>query len=337
MISRLLIVGSGSIGKRHFDVVRTLYPSVDIKFLSRPPQNDQLKISGHIYAWDDVDKFNPDIAVIANPAPFHAQLGINLAKRGVHLLVEKPISDNSDDASLLAHECRKNNVLLQVGYNLRYLSSLKSFRKLIISGNIIGDLISIRSEVGQYLPHWRNNVDYRNTVSARKELGGGVLLELSHEIDYLNWIFGVPETVFGFIGKQSNLEINVEDSADLLIRYPLGKIKKKYLVANLSMDFIRSNPVRQCTVIGSTGSIRWDGIANIVEVYESNMSTWSTIYEGKDSVSDTYFSQMEDFMSRVIRSAYHDNYSADSIRVLRLIEAARESNILGVMRPINYN
>ncbi len=336
MKNRLLIVGSGSIGKRHFDVARTLYPNLNIRFLSRNTKSPQSKVTECIYSWSEVDEFNPDIAIIANPAPFHSQVGINLAKRGVHLLVEKPISYVSSDANLLISECRANNVLLKVGYNLRYLSSLKAFQRFI-GNSIVGHLISVRAEVGQYLPSWRKGVDYRGTVSARKDLGGGVLLELSHEIDYLNWIFGTPESVFGIISKQSNLDVDVEDNVDLLIRYCVNKDEKKFLVANLSMDFVRLNSVRQCTVIGSTGSIRWDGLANIVEKYNPSEKAWSLIYKGEDTISETYFAQMKDFMNKVLTNDYSDEGPADSLKVLHCIEAARNSNNLGSMCLIDYN
>lgn len=333
-MNRLLIVGSGAIGKRHFEVLKTLYPHSDIRFLSRATKDLQLSEGRYMYTWDEVDEFSPNLAIIANPAPFHFQVGVSLAKKGVHLLVEKPICNHSLDADLLVSECNANNVFLKVGYNLRYLSSLQTFRKLIING-VVGDLMSVRAEVGQYLPDWRKGVDYRDTVSACKNLGGGVLLELSHEIDYLNWIFGTPDSVIGVVSKQSKLEIDVEDNADLLIRYCIGSHEKSFLVANLSMDFIRFNPVRQCTVIGSTGSIRWDGIANTVEHYKPSKSAWATIFIGQDTVAETYFSQMRDFMSTVLSNNYDNKESIDSIQTLRCIEAAKKSSIIGAMCPIN--
>ena len=328
-------MGSGSIGKRHFDVAKALYPNLDVRFLSRAAKNIQPKVADYIYTWYEVDKFKPDIAIIANPAPFHSQIGIKLAKRGVHLLVEKPMSNLSSDADLLASECKENKVLLKVGYNLRYLSSLKAFKRFI-ENKIVGDLISVRAEVGQYLPSWRKGIDYRETVSACKDLGGGVLLELSHEIDYLNWLFGTPVSIFGIISKQSSLDIDVEDNVDLLIRYRVKKQENSFLVANLTMDFIRLNPIRQCTVIGSTSSIRWNGLANTVEQYDSSEDTWIEIFKGEDTISETYFAQMKDFISKVLCNDYCNKESIDSINVLHCIEAARKSNKLGAMCSIDF-
>ena len=99
-------------------------------------------------------------------------------------------------------------------YNLRYNRSLNFFKNSFQTG-ILGDLHSVRCEVGHYLPYWRTNTDYRKSVSAQKILGGGVLLELSHEIDYLIWIFGSISKVNAFLTRHSSLEIDVEDTAYL--------------------------------------------------------------------------------------------------------------------------
>ena len=104
---------------------------------------------------------------------------------------------------------KKAKTVLAIGYNLRFLSSLQKF-KSILDDKIIGDVWSVRSEVGQFLPSWRPNSDYRKGVSAQYALGGGVLLELSHDIDYLRWIFGEVAWVQAVLAQQSDLEIDVE-------------------------------------------------------------------------------------------------------------------------------
>ena len=111
---------------------------------------------------------------------------MELVSVGCHLLIEKPISVDTNGIMELIDAARNNKVLIQLGYNLRFQASLVHFRNLIHEGEI-GRVLSVRSEIGQYLPTWRSDSDYRSGVSARKELGGGVLLELSHELDYVRW------------------------------------------------------------------------------------------------------------------------------------------------------
>ena len=115
---------------------------------------------------------------------------------------------------------------LMVGYNLRYMKSLIKFRE-ILSKKKIGKILSVRSEVGSYLPSWRKDTDYKKSVSAKKKLGGGVLLELSHDIDYLFWLFGKVEWVSATIYKQSNLKIDTEDTAIITLGFLNNKKKIK--------------------------------------------------------------------------------------------------------------
>ena len=154
--------------------------------------------------------------------------------------------------------------------------------------------MSVRTEVGQHLPNWRVGSDYRKTVSAQKILGGGVLLELSHEIDYLLWLFGPVEWVKAHISKQSDLDIDVEDSA--LIIFGFDKDKDDYQVtASLTMDFIRHDTTRSCTVIGEDGSLKWDGINGSVNFFKKNGTEWKEVYSDRPERNYTYEKEIQHF------------------------------------------
>ena len=185
MIDRVLIVGLGSIGKLHLRLARELLPDADIRVLrhqacaSIPEHSD-----GCFSSIKDAVAFAPQLAVIANPATYHLSVAMELAQAGVHLLVEKPLAAALDGVSQLLQTSDKLGVVLLTGYNLRFLPSLQRLRDLL-NEHVIGSVLSVRCETGQYLPAWRPDTDFRQGVSARRELGGGALLELSHEIDYL--------------------------------------------------------------------------------------------------------------------------------------------------------
>ena len=126
----------------------------------------------------------------------------------VPVLVEKPFSDSLERLQDIANFASLHHIPIMIGYNLRFKASLLEVRKRILSG-LIGDVLYVRASVGQYLPDWRPNSDYRKNVSAQKTLGGGALLELSHEIDYIYWIFGKPKQVSCRGAKLSSLEIEM--------------------------------------------------------------------------------------------------------------------------------
>src|SRR3989344_6798525 len=270
MLERLLIVGLGSIGTRHARLVRELVPGLQIVVLRHRncPDVNEPGIVHCVTSLDEALRFRPQAAGIANPVSHHLDVALPLAQAGVHLLVEKPISSTMQGVSELIVVCKTRGITLMTGYNLRFLPSLQRFRELLEEKRI-GRVLSVRAEIGQFLPSWRPGFDYRQTVSAKAALGGGVLLELSHEIDYLRWLFGEVIWVSAIQSKQSDLEIDVEETAHLVLGFAPAQGEVP-VIAALNMDFIRHDTTRTCTVIGATGSLRWNALPGTVELFEQS-------------------------------------------------------------------
>lgn len=328
MARRVLIVGGGSMGCRHARLIRQSLPDADIRVLMRDPdQGLPDGATARVNGLDEALAFTPELAVIANPATRHLETAIPLARSGAHLLVEKPLSVTSAGVGELIETVRASGVILLVGYNLRYLPSLREFRQLV-GRDVIGRCLSVRAEVGQYLPSWRPGADYRQGVSARKELGGGVLLELSHEFDYLRWIFGEVRSVQAMVGRQSSLEIDVEDTADVLLQFdPVGE--SVGVVGSLHLDFVRRDSIRTCTAVGASGTLRWNGIAGIVEQYRGETGVWETIFTAELNRDATFIEQWNHFLRCVDGGESPCVTGRDGLFVLRLVEAAREAAITG--------
>ncbi len=268
-------------------------------------------------------RFHPDLALIANPATFHIESAQKLAEAGIHLLIEKPISTKTIGIEDLIRTCKKNKVVLMTGYNLRFSSSLIHFRELV-NKKIVGNILSVRCEVGQYLPDWRPNEDYRLTVSANDRLGGGVLLELSHEIDYLRWIFGEVAWVRATLSRQSSLEIDVEDTAHLILGFEPNS-KGNQLIANLNLDFIRRDRTRSCTLIGETGTLRWNGLNGIVDIYRENSENWEVLFTHHPDTDETLLAEWTNFLESIKKIAEPLVTGVDGLRVLEIIQAGRKS------------
>lgn len=276
---------------------------------------------------DDALEFRPDTAVIANPATFHLEVAVPLAGAGVHLLVEKPLASSSAGVDQLLETCRHRGVTLLVGYNLRFLPSLRRFRDLLHQ-DTIGRVLSVRCEIGQYLPLWRPDTDYREGVSARRELGGGALLELSHEIDYLRWIFGEVDSVKATLARQSTLEIDVEDTAHLILGFaPAGDGRR--IIASVSLDFIRHDTTRLCTAIGEKGTLRWNGLTGAVEQLEVGSTQWRAVFRHQHERDDSYLAEWQHFLRCVCEQETPCNSGEDGLRVLQIVEAARRASQSG--------
>lgn len=324
-IQKLLVVGLGGIGQRHARLARHRLPGLVLGALRRQAAPVPTDL-GEVQCFTSIEEalgFKPQAAVIANPASQHLDIAIPLARAGVDLLIEKPLSASPNGVRELMEACTCRNTVLMVGYNLRFLATLQRFRDLIGAGRV-GRILSVRAEVGQYLPDWRPQVDYRTSVSAKAALGGGVLLELSHELDYLRWIFGEIAWVSATQLRQSALEIDVEDTAHLTLGFAPHNGGPP-LVATLNMDFVRHDTARQCIAIGDRGSLRWDAIGGTVSVFERGGTDWVVLFSELPRRDDSMVAEWDHFLECISTRARPLVTAADGLAIVELIAAVRRS------------
>mgnify|MGYP000300603245 CR=1 FL=1 len=329
-INKVLVVGLGSIGKRRIRIINKIFPEVSVDVLRHKKcnidQNDSLKISQCFTSLDKAIKAKPQVAIISNPASKHITIAKKLANHGINLMLEKPIADNSKESLELIDICNQKNVMLTIAYNLRFLPSLLHFQKCVQS-RIVGNFFSIRSEAGQYLPSWRPESDYRDGVSAQKSLGGGVLLELSHEIDYLQWIFGSISWVQANTSRQSNLEIDVDDNASIILGFKSKNDKE--LVASLNLDFIRHDLTRRCYLIGEKGTLLWDGVSGKVKLFLKNDNYWKELFQSCPDKNYTYEQEIISFFNAIESQDLPVVSGEDGVNSVLAIEAIEESSFSG--------
>jgi predicted dehydrogenase len=322
MIDKILIVGQGSIGNRHTEISRMIFPNADIRVLTKTKSSKISKYANSSIAdRSEVKIFKPQIAIICNPSSMHIDIATYLAKHDVNLLIEKPLSSTLEGLDAFIKVVKKRKTKVLIGYNLRYKESLVKFKDIINSGSI-GKILSVDCEAGQFLPDWRENFDYKKSVSAQRALGGGVLLELSHEIDYIRWIFGEIDWVSALLSKQSNLDIDVEDYANLTIG-----LKDSSAIVNLKLDFYRRDLSRKCIIHGEEGSLQWDAISGLVHRFDITHNKWEQVFKEIDINSNqTYMNEWNHFIDCIENKKEPSVSIEDGIRVLRVIEASRLSS-----------
>ncbi len=321
---KLLLIGAGSIGRRHLRNLRALRPTDQITVLRHRPSADvidELKLADNV-VYGNVGNLSDefDAAIIASPAPSHLEAALQLAERGVHLLIEKPLADRLEGVDALISACQASRSTLLVGYTLRFMASLRAVHAAIQAGQI-GRVLGIRIEVGQYLPDWRPQSDYRQVVSAQRRLGGGALLELSHEIDYCRWLMGEIESVQAFVNRSGTLEIDVEDQAALTVRMTNQSI------GTIQLDMLQRTPVRGCRITGQQGTICWDGIADSASLFSVNDRQWQVLHAaGSSDRNAMYMNELVHFFDCIADRVEPLVSGHDGKRVLEVIAQARASS-----------
>lgn len=325
-INTALVVGLGSIGRRHLRLLREIRPNIKIiavRHSHESTQNYEADLS--VYSIDEALKQDPDMAIVANPSPFHLETSRQLMSSGVHLLIEKPLSINTKGVEEFLKNCSKTKCKVMTGFNLRFLPCLEELKSEIKSGTI-GKVLSVRVEVGQNLKTWRPEQDYSSSVSSKKRLGGGVILELCHEIDYILWIFGSVKWTIAHLSRQSSLDVDVEDTADILMGLKLKAFNQSEVNVSLNMDFTRHDNHRLFTVIGEKGTLKSNLIKGRLSHFSEKTDQWKDLSFNQVDRDYSYREQLKHFLCCIEENNTLRTTGEDGLEVLKVIDKIKESH-----------
>lgn len=334
---RALLVGLGSIGQRHARNLRALL-GTDVELLAYRARGlrhviaeggdatEQVSVAERlgIREFTDLDEAlarRPDVAFVCNPTRLHRPIAQRLAEAGCHLFIEKPIADSLDGVNELARAVRDRNLVAVVGCQLRFHPLLRRVHALI-QERAIGRAIAARIAVGEYLPGWHPYEDYRTSYAARRDLGGGVILTLIHELDYAFWLFGAPRKMFAVGGHLSDLELDVEDTASILM--DCGSDDRS-LPVHVQMDFVQRPPIRSCEIVGSAGRLTVDLVGATLRHYDSQGELAEEIVSTDFERNRLFLDELTHFLGCVHGRERPLVPLADGIATLKVALAARDA------------
>lgn len=277
MDKTVLIVGYGSIGRRHADILNRVLKIKKIFILTK----QICKKFNTIKNLDQAKLVNPDYIIICSNTADHLQHLLFFEKNffGKIILVEKPLFSKFYNIKI------KNNKVF-IGYNLRYSPVIQKLKNQIKNQKIY----SLNVFCSSYLPYWRANRDYRLVYSSKRKLGGGVLLDMSHELDYIQWIFGkIKKILYKKVSKISDLDVKAEDSVTIL-----AKIKKINLLINL--NFFSKINKREVIVDGKNINIKADLITNTLEIFRLKKNK-PRIINFSRNINMSYINMHKDLLS----------------------------------------
>jgi predicted dehydrogenase len=317
----VLVAGAGSIGRRHMGNLRQLgiqkLAATDPDATRLQPVVNELAVEPFADFDEALSTFKPDVVFVCTPPVCHVEHALRALRSGADVFIEKPLSNRLDSVSTLKDEAAKLERVVQVGYNLRFNPGIQKLKRLIDEG-VTGRILWARAEVAQYLPDWRPWQDYRQSYTVRRELGGGIILDASHEIDYMLWLLGPPSELTCMAGQVSGLETNVEDCATILIRLRSGA------QADIHMDFAQRTPSRSCVVAGDRARLEWNHSQNQVKIIRPGCDAEMIEYDFE--TNRMYIAEVEDFFSCVHNRVFANRSLEESELTLQVALAALTSS-----------
>ena len=260
---KFLIAGLGSIGRRHLRNLIALGETDIVLLRTRRATLPDDELAGYPVETDlaeALERHRPEAVIVANPTSMHLDVAIPAARAGCHILLEKPVSHSLDRLDILQGAAQNGGSRILVGFQFRYHPTLNKARELIGSG-ALGKILTVHAHWGEYLPQWHPWEDYRQSYAARPELGGGVIVTLTHPLDYLRYLLGDVESLWSFNGHISPLDVNVEDAAEIGLRFANGA------VGGVHVNYFQRPPVHRLEIAGTYGTLRWNNADGVLHLF----------------------------------------------------------------------
>lgn len=292
---KFLIAGLGSAGRRHLHNLMRLGEQDIIlyrTFKSTLPDDElrRFPVETDIHA---AIKHCPEAVIISNPTACHLDVAVPAAQAGCHLLIEKPISHTLHGLEQLRESLQAGGGRAMIGYHFRFHPLFRLTKRLLNEGRI-GRPLTVHAHYGDYLPGWHPWEDFRYGYSARGDLGGGITGTLSHPIDYLLWFFGEGKLLWKVESKISDLDIDVNDTAELGIRFACG------MIGSIHLNYYQRLPAHHFEIVGTDGTIKWNSSDDMLHIYSATAEAMETIAAPENFERNSMFlSEMSHFLQMI--------------------------------------
>ena len=309
---KILVVGAGSIGQRHIKNLKTL--GVENLGIVDPV------LGLPSYRLKEALKEKWDAVFICSPSSTHLQIALEVAKTKTPMFIEKPLSHNSQNLSQL-QKAVKNIKPIMVGYNIDFHPKFKKIQ-VILKKKTLGKVLGVRAEFGYYLPDWRPKIDYTKSYSAKRELGGGILLDDIHEINSVYNLFGPVKNAFGLTAKAGDLKIDTEDYVEAILWFENG------MIGQIHMDYLQRSYSRSLKIIGEKGTLIWDLNESKIELYTAQSKQWKTIDRiAKFDWNETYLGEAKEFLNCLKLKKNPESDFQRGLQTLKIALAIKESSV----------
>ncbi len=332
-MKKILVVGVGSIGRRHIENFSSLPFEIDIAEINKEritkacdDFNINKSYEDYAVALEDNDY---DAVAITVPPFMHLPVAKAALSKNCHVFIEKPLGMSVDGWNEISDICKEKKLINYVSFNHRHIPYVKRLKKILDSGKY-GKVLNANMRWGSYLPDWHPWEDYRSFYMAKKEQGGGALLDESHGIDLIRYLLGEPERVAAFVGNVSDLEITSDDVAFLTMELENGPY------VQINFDLLSRYPRVSLEIVLSEGSIYMDRIDHVLRVYDAKSKEWTEERWSKEEFMSMYPVQAKHFFDCISNNTQSLTDIDDGIKTQRVIDMSFKSSETNSFQKISH-
>ncbi len=311
---KALVIGSGSIGRRHAQNLKCLgvdvtLSDIDTELVKKTCEQEGYTPCNNLD--DAIASGTYDLALVCTPNHLHIPLAQKIAEAKINLFIEKPLSHSYDGVDHLLATAAKNDIIASVGFMLRFEPGLQYLKKIVDPGNVS----FIQVEGASYMPLWRPGVDYRNVYSSHKSMGGGVILDAVHEMDYICWLLGYPLRIWSAHGKYSSIEMDAEDTLMMVFSY-------HDKLVSLHSDYLQRKYTRHCKICDRDGyTIEWIFGESVREFSPDGERLFS--YKDTFTTNQLYLDEMRQFIDCIRTGTPSQSTLRNGAEILRIALSAK--------------
>lgn len=317
-----LIVGCGSIGQRHIDNLISLGQK-NIKIYDTDcVLAKKISKKFNVIRLETLEFKNVNCTLICTPPNTHVNIAKKALSESSHVFIEKPLDNSLRGINNILKIAKKKSLNIFVGYVFRFDHGLQKIEKLL-EQNIIGKIVSFDAYEGWYLPNWRSWQDHTKSYTGSKKLGGGIILDGSHELNYALWLIGEIKQVFSYFNSVPSLKVKAEGIAEILL------ISKSNSIGRIHLDFVNPKYNRHFEILGEKGSIRWNFTTKKIEIQKVGSTKFKTIKYGVDN-NQMYIDEMKYVISCILEKKKNNLITFnDAKRTLEISLAIKKSGNTG--------
>lgn len=316
-----LIVGGGSIGKRHIKNLKAIGYEHIWCLKRQLDENFEAETGAKVITnLDALQNIRIDAVFACNPTALHKEAVEMALQLNAAIFMEKPLTHAAQDLKEIEAILQKSTKPFFIGFMLRFHPLVMQLKSLLETHQL-GKMYHARFEFGSFLPYWHPWEDHRISYASQKELGGGVINTITHELDLILHFFGKPDSVFCKASNFGKLDIEVEEMAEAIFEYPDKLV-------TLHLDYLQKDYDRRIKFLFDEGWVSWNWHENQIVLKKHKEESTTVAKLQNFDVNQLYIDELKAFIQLIEAPKAHSldfSYAKMNTEVLFKMHASNQN------------